>query len=90
MACSLLRTRMITRFALLLLLFSSLLAETRAGAAETARRKVLIDQDAFGPGGSNLQAILFVVQSPDIEIVGVTIESGDGWQKENVAHTLWS
>ena len=71
---------MITRFVLLLLLSSSLLAQTGAGAAETARRKVLIDQDAFGPGGSNLQAILLVVQSPDVEVVGVTVESGDGWQ----------
>jgi inosine-uridine nucleoside N-ribohydrolase len=57
------------------------------GAAET-KRKVIIDQDAFGPGGSNLQAILMVVQSPDVEVLGVAIESGDGWQKENVAHTL--
>jgi inosine-uridine nucleoside N-ribohydrolase len=65
----------------------SLLAAAAACAAD-ARRKVIIDQDAFGPGGSNLQAILMVVQAPGVEVVGVTIESGDGWQKENVAHTL--
>jgi purine nucleosidase len=58
-----------------------------AGAAD-ARRKVIIDQDAFGPGGSNLQSILMVVQDPGIEVLGITIVSGDGWQKENVAHTL--
>jgi purine nucleosidase len=29
-----------------------------------------------------------VVQSPDVEVLGITVESGDGWQKENVAHTL--
>jgi inosine-uridine nucleoside N-ribohydrolase len=52
------------------------------------RRKVIIDQDAFGPGGPNLQPILMVLQSPDIEVLGITIESGDGWQKENTAHTL--
>jgi inosine-uridine nucleoside N-ribohydrolase len=63
------------------------LAAATAGAAQ-ARRKVIIDQDAFGPGGSNLQSILMVVQSPDAEVIGITIESGDGWQKENVAHTL--
>jgi purine nucleosidase len=51
-----------------------------------ARRKVIIDQDAFG--GVNLQPILLVIQSPDVEVVGITIESGDGWQKESVAHTL--
>ncbi len=43
-----------------------------------SRRKVIIDQDAFGPGGSNLQAILLVLQSPDVEVLGITIESGDG------------
>ncbi len=52
------------------------------------RRKVIIDQDAFGPGGPNLQPILMVLQSPDVEVLGITIESGDGWQQENVAHTL--
>lgn len=52
------------------------------------RRKVIIDQDAFGPGGPNLQPILMVIQSPDVEVLGITIESGDGWQAENVAHTL--
>jgi inosine-uridine nucleoside N-ribohydrolase len=59
-----------------------------AASAEAPRRKVIIDQDAFGPGGSNLQAILMLVQAPGIQVLGVTIESGDGWQKENVAHTL--
>ncbi|MES1169051.1 MAG: nucleoside hydrolase, partial [Oleiharenicola lentus] len=58
------------------------------GFAASAKRKVIIDQDAFGPGGPNLQPILMVIQSPDVEVLGITVESGDGWQKENVAHTL--
>lgn len=29
-----------------------------------------------------------VLQSPDVEVPGITVESGDGWQQENVAHTL--
>ena len=65
---------------------SALLAQSPLAAE--GRRKVIIDQDAFGPGGSNLQAILMVVQAPDVDVLGVAIESGDGWQKENVAHTL--
>lgn len=56
--------------------------------AASARRKVIIDQDAFGPGGPNLQPIMMVLQSPDVEVLGITVESGDGWLKENVAHTL--
>jgi inosine-uridine nucleoside N-ribohydrolase len=78
---------MITRRRLIaLVIVAASLAQTLGAAG--ARQKVIIDQDAFGPGGSNLQAILMVVQSPGVEVLGVAIESGDGWQKENVAHTL--
>ncbi|HEY1111283.1 MAG TPA: nucleoside hydrolase, partial [Opitutaceae bacterium] len=52
------------------------------------KRKVIIDQDAFGPGGSNLQSILMVLQAPDVEVLGITVVSGDGWVKENVSHVL--
>jgi len=58
------------------------------GSLFGAKRKVIIDQDAFGPGGPNLQPIIMVLQSSDVEVLGITVESGDGWQKENVAHTL--
>jgi len=53
-----------------------------------ARRKVIIDQDAFGPAGSNLQAILMLLQAKDVEVLGITIPSGDGWRDEEVSHTL--
>ncbi|HVU17460.1 MAG TPA: nucleoside hydrolase [Candidatus Didemnitutus sp.] len=59
-----------------------------AVALAAPRRKVIIDQDAFGPGGPNLQPILMVLQAADVEVLGITIESGDGWQAENTAHTL--
>lgn len=71
------------------LLFLPLLFLATAPALSAApKRKVIIDQDAFGPGGPNLQPILMVLQSPDVEVLGITIESGDGWQRENTAHTL--
>jgi purine nucleosidase len=54
----------------------------------TAHRKVIIDQDAFGPGGSNLQAILLILQAPDVDVLGITITSGDGWRDEEVSHAL--
>jgi inosine-uridine nucleoside N-ribohydrolase len=57
-------------------------------SSSALRRKVIIDQDAFGPGGSNLQAILMVLQSPEIEVLGITTVTGDGWVKENTAHAL--
>ncbi|HMK22552.1 MAG TPA: nucleoside hydrolase, partial [Terriglobales bacterium] len=52
------------------------------------RRKIVIDQDCSGPGGSNLQTLLVLLQSPDVEVLGITVVSGDQWREEEVAHTL--
>ena len=54
----------------------------------SAKRKIIIDQDASGPGGSDQQAILSLVQSPQTEVLGITVVTGDAWLKEEVAHTL--
>jgi purine nucleosidase len=56
--------------------------------AASPKRLVIIDQDALGPAGSNLQAILMLLQAPDVEVLGITIASGDGWRDEEVDHTL--
>jgi purine nucleosidase len=53
-----------------------------------ARRKVILDQDCSGPGGSNLQALLVMIQSPQIDVLGITVVSGDQWRDEEIAHTL--
>jgi purine nucleosidase len=58
------------------------------GADVAARRKVVIDQDAFGPAGSNMQAILMLLQAKDVEVLGITIPTGDGWRDEEVSNTL--
>src|SRR5260370_33331610 len=55
---------------------------------ESPKRMVIIDQDAFGPAGSNLQAILLLLQASDVEVLGITIVSGDGWRDAQVDHTL--
>jgi len=72
----------------LFVLTMSLTWGAAAAADATARRKVIIDQDAFGPAGSNMQAILMLLQSKDVEVLGITIPSGDGWRDEEVSHTL--
>jgi inosine-uridine nucleoside N-ribohydrolase len=53
-----------------------------------SKRKIIIDQDAAGPGGSDQQAILLLIQSPQTEVLGITVVTGDGWLREEVAHTL--
>jgi purine nucleosidase len=68
-------------FLAFLSVFSSLFA------AET-RRKVIINEDCSGPGGSNMQTLLLLTQSPDIEVLGITVVTGDQWRDEEVAHTL--
>jgi inosine-uridine nucleoside N-ribohydrolase len=52
------------------------------------RRKVIIDQDCSGPAGSNLQTLLVMIQSPEVEVLGITVVSGNQWRDEGVAHAL--
>lgn len=74
--------------ALLYALVLAALAGVVHAEEPTIRRKVIIDQDAFGPASSNLQAILLLLQAKDVEVLGITITSGDGWRDEEVSHTL--
>jgi len=57
-------------------------------SAAPGSRKVIIDQDAAGPGGSDMQAILSLVQSPQTDVLGITVVTGDAWLAEEVQHTL--
>ena len=52
------------------------------------KRKIIIDQDAAGPAGTDLQSTLLLIQSPETEVLGVTVVTGDQWLKSEVAHTL--
>ena len=52
------------------------------------KRKIIIDQDGAGPGGTDQQAILMLIQSPQTEVLGITMVTGDAWLKSEVAHTL--
>jgi len=52
------------------------------------RRKVIINEDASGPGGSNIQTLAVMIQSPQVEVLGITVVSGDQWRDEELAHTL--
>jgi purine nucleosidase len=72
---------------LMLFVFNSAAAAQNPSAAPGSR-KVIIDQDASGPGGSDMQAILTVVQSPATDVLGITVVTGDAWLAEEVQHTL--
>jgi purine nucleosidase len=67
-----------------LLLFFAL-----AGSACFAQKRlVLIDQDGSGPGGSNQMAMLVLLQSPRVEVLGITMVTGNAWRDEETQHTL--
>ncbi len=59
-----------------------------AGQQQSSKRKIIIDQDAAGPAGTDQQSILLLIQSPRTEVLGVTVVTGDAWLKDEVAHTL--
>lgn len=52
------------------------------------KRLVLVDQDGSGPGGSNQMAMMVFLQSPDVEVLGLTMVTGNAWRDEQVQHTL--
>ena len=74
------------RLCLVVALFATCLPSW--GLQGSTKRKIIIDQDAAGPGGTDQQSILLLIQSPQTEVVGVTVVTGDAWLKEEVAHTF--
>ncbi len=69
----------------LLLTLAALLPAAAAGAE---RRMVVIDQDGSGPGGSNMMSMLVLLQSPHVDVLGITIVTGNAWRDDEVRHTL--
>src|SRR3989442_12930506 len=67
---------------------TSLLALVLSTAAPAQKIKVIVDQDARGPGTSDQQAILVFLQSDKFEVLGITTVSGDQWVKEETQHVL--
>jgi purine nucleosidase len=60
----------------------------RASAQPSVPRLVLIDQDGSGPAGSNQMAMMVLLQSPAVKVLGITMVSGNAWEPEEVQHTL--
>ena len=52
------------------------------------QRKIIIDQDAAGPAGTDQQSMLLLIQSPQTKVLGITVVTGDQWLRAEVAHTL--
>jgi len=65
-----------------------LLAALASAPSGAARRLVVIDQDGSGPGGSNIMSMMALLQSPEVEVLGISIVTGNAWRDDEVRHTL--
>jgi len=52
------------------------------------KRLVLIDQDGSGPGGSNQMAMLALLEAPQVQVLGISMVTGNAWRDEETQHTL--
>ncbi|MEI9815137.1 MAG: nucleoside hydrolase [Acidobacteriota bacterium] len=59
-----------------------------SAAQAQSPRLVVADQDAMGPGGSDMRGLMVFLQSPEVKLLGITTVVGDGWMHEETAHTL--
>ncbi len=69
-------------------LAACLLVLTSAGLHAQSKQYVIVDQDAMGPAGTDMNSILVFLQAPNVQVLGITVVTGDGWRDEEVAHTL--
>ena len=81
------RTRRIL-FAVAMLAATAAIHLIASPAFGQEKRKVIIDQDCSGPGGSNMQSVLALINSPDTDVLGIAVVTGDQWRDEEVAHIL--
>jgi purine nucleosidase len=52
------------------------------------RRKVIYDQDNSGPFGTDILGTLMMLQADNVDILGITLVTGDAWLKQEMAFTL--
>ena len=59
-----------------------------APAQSGAKRKVIYDQDNSGPFGTDILGTLMMLQADNIDLLGITLVTGDAWLKQEMAFTL--
>jgi purine nucleosidase len=57
-------------------------------AGEGGRRKVIYDQDNSGPFGTDILGTLMMLQAPNVDLLGITLVTGDAWMRQEMAFTL--
>ena len=75
--------RMLSRICLAALIGCAAIAP-----AQAEKRLVVIDQDTSGPGGSNIMSMMALLQSPQVEVLGIAVVTGNAWRDEEARHAL--
>lgn len=57
-------------------------------AEAQARKKVIFDQDTDGIIGGNEDPLIMLLQAGNIDVLGVTVVTGNGWLKQETADVL--
>jgi purine nucleosidase len=71
--------------ALIALIFAPL-AQSQSPAVE--KKKVIFDQDADGVIGGNENPLVMLLQADNVDVLGVTVMTGNGWLKQETADVL--
>ncbi|HZR25348.1 MAG TPA: nucleoside hydrolase [Vicinamibacterales bacterium] len=67
---------------------AALLLTIAPSSALAQKRLVIIDQDAVDASDSGEMSMLALLQSPQVDVLGITMVTGDGWRDEGMQHTL--
>jgi len=71
------------------LLASLALAALTMGSAHAENPKgpelVIADNDYLGPGGSNIQSVIPLLNNPRLKVLGLTVVAGDDWENAESA-----
>jgi inosine-uridine nucleoside N-ribohydrolase len=82
------QVRILADMRLKMTLWATMILLASLPIAAQSKRKIIIDQDARGPATTDQQSMMVLLNSPQVEALGITIVSGDQWRDEEVAHTL--
>lgn len=61
---------------------------TPAPIAPAGKKKVIYDQDNSGPFGTDILGTLMMLQADSVDLLGITLVTGDAWMKQEMAYTL--
>ncbi|MBZ5641562.1 MAG: nucleoside hydrolase [Acidobacteriia bacterium] len=54
----------------------------------SGKRKVIYDQDNSGPFGTDILGTLMMLQAENVDLLGITMVTGDAWMRQEMAYTL--